>query len=112
MRPLSVCSVCSVVMLVLLVPSPAAAQAIPTPAAITTIREQDLKADLYAMADDSMRGREAGTLDEMRASIWVAEKLRSIGVKPMGEHGTYFQWFNMRRTRISTISSSVRIGGK
>ncbi len=83
-----------------------------TPAAIQVIREQDLRADLFAMAGDALRGREAGTLDEMRASMWTAEQLRKIGLAPMGEDGTYFQWFNMRRTRVSTIGSSVRIGGK
>lgn len=90
----------------------AQATTIPTPAAINTIREQDLRRDLFAMAGDATRGREAGTLDEMRASIWTAEQLRSIGVQPMGEDGTFFQWFNMRRTRVSTVGSSVRIGGK
>ena len=93
----------------------AAAQApssVSTPAAIQTIREQDLRTDLFAMAGDAMRGREAGTLDEMRASMWTADQLRKIGLNPLGEDGTYFQWFNVRRTRISTIGSSVRIGGK
>jgi len=83
-----------------------------TPTAINTIREQDLRTDLFAMAGDALRGREAGTLDEMRASMWTAEQLRHIGIEPMGENGTYFQWFNMRRTRVSTVGSSVRIGGK
>jgi hypothetical protein len=85
---------------------------VPTPAAIQTIREQDLRTDLFAMAGDATRGREAGTLDEMRASMWTAEQLRKIGLAPLGEDGTYFQWFNMRRTRVSTAGSSVRIGGK
>ena len=83
-----------------------------TPSAIQTIREQDLRRDLFAMAGDPLRGREAGTLDEMRASIWTAEQLRKTGLEPMGEEGTFFQWFNMRRTRLSTVASSVRIGGK
>lgn len=82
------------------------------PAAMAAIRETDLKRDLYAMAGDAMRGREAGTVDEMRASIWVAEQLRAIGVKPAGQDGSYFQWWNMRRTRISSVSSSVRVAGK
>jgi hypothetical protein len=85
---------------------------IPTPAAIQMIREQDLKTDLFAMAGDATRGREAGTLDEMRASMWTAEQLRAIGVQPLGEEGTYFQWFNMRRTRVSMAGSSIRIGGR
>ena len=75
------------------------------PAAMAAIREADLKRDLYAMAGDGMRGREAGTIDEMRASIWVAEQLRAIGVKPAGQDGSYFQWWNMLVTRVSTVSS-------
>jgi hypothetical protein len=63
------------------------------------------------MAGDGMRGREAGTVDEMRASMWVANEMRATGLKPLGEDGTYFQWWNMRRTRISTVSSSVAIDG-
>jgi Zn-dependent M28 family amino/carboxypeptidase len=82
------------------------------PAAIAFIREADLKRDMYALAGDAMRGREAGTIDEMRASMWVADEMRKIGVTPMGEDGTWFQWFNMRRTRISTGTSSVRVGGR
>ena len=84
----------------------------PPPAAMSAIREIDLKRDMYAMAGDAMRGREAGTLDEMRASMWVADQMRDIGLKPMGEDGTYFQWWNMRRLRISSLSSSVQVGGK
>jgi hypothetical protein len=67
---------------------------------------------MYALAGDAMRGREAGTLDEMRASMWLADQMRKIGLSPRGEDGTYFQWWNMRRTRISTGSSSVTIHGR
>jgi len=96
---------------ILLLPVVLGAQANP-PAAISAIREQDLKRDLYTMAGDAMRGREAGTLDEMRASGWVAEQMREIGLAPMGNDGTWFQWWNMRRTRISTGNSSVQVGGR
>jgi hypothetical protein len=82
------------------------------PAAISAIKEADLKRDLYAMAGESMRGREAGTLDELRASVWIADQFRAIGVAPKGEDGTYFQWWNMRRTRLSTVSSSVTLDGR
>jgi len=82
------------------------------PAAIAFIKEADLKRDMYSMAGDAMRGREAGSLDEMVASMWVAEEMRKIGVKPGAPDGSWFQWWNMRRTRISTINSSVKIGGR
>jgi hypothetical protein len=90
-----------------------AAQAIPRPpAAISAIRQADLERDLYVMAGDAMRGREAGTLDEMRASMWSADEFEKIGLQPLGDFGSWFQWFNMRRTRIGTPSSSVHLGGR
>jgi hypothetical protein len=82
------------------------------PAALSLIREADLKRDMYALAGDAMRGREAGTLDEMRASMWLAEQMRQIGLKPGGENGSWFQWWNMRRTRISTPNSAVTLAGR
>lgn len=87
--------------------------AIPSvPPAIAEIRQKDLERDLYTMAGDSMRGREAGTLDELRASIWLGEQMRKIGLVPKGDGGSWFQWWNMRRTRISDSATTVRIGGR
>ena len=82
------------------------------PAGFARIHEADLKRDMYAMAGDDMRGREAGTIDEMRASMWVAEEMRKSGVTPKGEDGGWFQWWNMRRNRVSSVSSSIKIDGK
>jgi hypothetical protein len=82
------------------------------PAAISAIRESDIRRDLFYLAGDSMRGREAGTIDEMHASMWLAEEMRKIGLTPKGDMGSWFQWWNMRRSRISTSSSSVAIGGR
>jgi len=56
-----------------------------------------------------MRGREAGTLDEMRATGWVAERAREAGLAPAGDDGTYFQWWSIRRTRLSE-NSRILIG--
>ena len=50
---------------------------IATPPAYNTIKEAEIKADMFAMAGDAMRGREGGTLDEMRASMWVADQFLS-----------------------------------
>ena len=94
-------------------PLHAQARTVPKPpAAISAIKERDIKRDLYALASDDMRGREAGTIDEMHASMWLAEEMRKIGLVPKGDMGSWFQWWNMRRTRVSTTSSSVSIGGR
>ncbi|MES2521837.1 MAG: M28 family peptidase [Gemmatimonadota bacterium] len=82
------------------------------PAAMALVKQADLKRDLYTMAGLDMRGREAGTLDEMRASVWTADQLRKIGVAPAHPDGSYFQWFNMRRTRVSVASTHIFIGGR
>ncbi len=79
---------------------------------MSSIRESDLKRDLFAMAAPGMRGREGGTLDEMRASIWVAEQYHKLGLEPAGDEGTWFQWFNIVRTRVSTTASRVTIAGQ
>ena len=95
-----------------LLSAPLAAQSsVRPPAAINAIREADLKRDLYALASDSMRGREAGTIDEMRASVWVADQMAKIGLRPLGDFGSWFQWWSIRRTRISSTSSSVKLNG-
>jgi len=78
---------------------------------ITRITEADIKRDLFALAGDEMRGREGGTLDEMTASVWVAERAREAGLQPAGDNGTYFQFFPLERFRVSP-SSIVTIGGK
>ncbi len=93
--------------------SPLAAQkSSEIPKAYSAIREADLKHDVTEMAGPSMRGREGGTVDELRASMWLADQYRAIGLKPMGEDGTYFQWFDMTRTRVSIAASRASIDGR
>ena len=78
---------------------------------IERIREAEIKADLFALAGDDTRGREGGTLDELTASAWIAERARAAGLQPAGDNGTYFQFFPLERFRMS-VSSSVALAGK
>ena len=99
------------VVVTLALPALAVAQRAPRadarPAAYTAVREVDLRRDVGEMAAPGMRGREGGTLDELRASIRVAERYRRIGLEPMGDDGTYFQWFDIVRTRVSATASRI-----
>lgn len=90
----------------------AAARNPEVPTALAAIREADLRRDVTELASPAMRGREGGTLDELRASMWVAEQYRRIGLTPMGDDGTWFQWLDMIRTRVSTAASRASIGGQ
>ncbi len=55
----------------------------------TTISSTELKRDLYAFADDSMRGREAGTPDAVRAATFIADRMARLGLEPEGDSGFY-----------------------
>jgi hypothetical protein len=76
-----------------------------------SITVDDLRNDVFALADDKFLGREAGTLDELRAAAWVAERARAAGLEPAGEDGSYFQFFPLRRTRVSD-GSVIEVGGQ
>lgn len=80
------------------------------PPALDAIKSTELKSDLFTLASDSMRGRRAGTLDELRAAAWVAQRAQEAGLKPAGDDGTYFQFFNLKR-RVVDSSSTVSING-
>lgn len=75
------------------------------PPGVDLIGVEGLRRDLTILAGDAMRGREAGTVDELRAAAWIAGRAREAGLEPAGENGTYFQFFPLRRTRLTEQSA-------
>ena len=76
---------------------------------VSALKETDLRKDMYELAADQFWGREAGTLDELKVSMWLADKAKEAGMKPAGDNGTFFQFFDMYRHQV-TPQSSLRIG--
>jgi len=70
----------------------------------------DLMTRLYAFADDSMQGREAGTEGSVRATRYLAAETRRIGLQPGGENGSFFQTVPMVNRAVDS-SSSLDVGG-
>ena len=65
----------------------------PTVPAITA---GDLMTRLYIFADDSMQGREAGTLAHIKGTDYIAAELkRHRGATPGGDKGTFYQDFGL-----------------
>lgn len=79
------------------------------PPALQSIRIEDLRKDMEDMTGDRFRGRGAGTLDELNAAVWQADKFREIGLLPAGDNGTYFQFFSLWRNRPAS-SSYLKVG--
>ena len=61
------------------------------PSTSAAISAQDLMTRLYVYADDSLQGREAGTVGHMKATAYIADQVRRLGLVPAGDNGTYFQ---------------------
>lgn len=76
---------------------------------VSAIKESDLKKDMYELAADQFWGREAGTLDELKVSMWLADKAKEAGMSPAGDHGTFFQFFDMYRHQVIP-QSTLTIG--
>jgi hypothetical protein len=68
----------------------------------SAITPADLMTRLYIFADDSMLGREAGTLGNVRATNYVAREMQHIGLRPAGDNGTYFQTVPIVISRIDS----------
>ena len=55
--------------------APALAAQPPRPPTPDAIKAADIRRDIDILGSDHFRNREAGTPDEMRASVWIANQL-------------------------------------
>jgi hypothetical protein len=74
----------------------------PTTAAITA---QDLMTRLYIFSDDSLQGRAAGSVGHNKGADYIAGELKKLGLKPMGENGTFFQSVPLVRRAVDGAST-------
>ena len=74
----------------------------PTVGAITAA---DLMTRVYQFADDSMMGRQTGTVYHDKGTDYIARELKRLGLKPAGDSGTYFQ-------RLPIVTRSLAAGTK
>lgn len=81
------------------------------PPALSAIKEKELERDLFILASDTMRGKRAGTLDELKAAAWIAQQAQKAGLQPAGDDGTYFQFFPLYRATVSE-ASKIDINGQ
>lgn len=61
------------------------------PATGAAITAGDLMTRLYIFADDSMLGRRAGDVGNLKGTAYIEREVRRLGLVPAGENGTFFQ---------------------
>lgn len=96
------------------VPAVSGAQSLPRkhkPAPTTSaITAADLMTRLYLFADDSMLGRDAGMMGDVKATDYIAREVRRLGLRPAGDSGGYFQTVPMVARRVDS-ASTMTVGG-
>ncbi len=75
-----------------------------TSAAITA---GELRTRLEIYADDSMLGRGTGTIGNRKATQYIADEFRKLGLEPAGDAGTYFQDIHPAATARFDASKSI-----
>src|SRR5437588_5897052 len=79
-------------------------------ATVPAITPGDLMTRLYIFADDSMQGREAGTIGNVKGTNYIAAEVKRMGLVPAGDNGTYFQTIPFK-TRSTDSTSVIAAGG-
>jgi len=60
-----------------------------------SIRQDDLRADLFFLAGDSLRGRLTDTEENRAAADYIRSRFERMGLKPAAPGGSYFQPYNL-----------------
>src|SRR6187549_4267616 len=60
-----------------------------------SIRQDDLRADLYFLAGDSLRGRLTDTEENRAAADFIRSRFERMGLKPAASGNSYFQPYNL-----------------
>jgi hypothetical protein len=85
--------------------------------ATDAIRADDILRDVSYLASDANMGRRTPFPNSPSpgfdsAATYVARRLRELGVKPMGDNGTFFQHYTVTRSTLDTTRVTGTIGGE
>jgi hypothetical protein len=83
--------------------APRVAPPVPVAAPSGAIGADELRRDLFAFAADSMRGRETGTDDAMRAARFLSARVERLGLEPAGD-SMYLQRVPLQRETFSAAT--------
>jgi len=72
------------------------------------ITKSEIMAHITYLADDALKGRQAGTAGEAKAANYIADYFSELGLIPAGDNGTYFQEFTIGSSPASPVSGSEK----
>tara|TARA_R110002072_G_scaffold163357_1_gene315870 strand:+ start:34085 stop:35566 length:1482 start_codon:yes stop_codon:yes gene_type:complete len=75
---------------------------------IETTKKNDIEAHIHFLSDDLLKGRETGTPENKIAASYLANTLRSYGVKQNPKSDNYYQEFQLKKvSKPSTLFLSI-----
>lgn len=78
---------------------------------VPEISEDDMYQMVSFLADDSLKGREAGSPEAAIAATYLADHFQFFGLEPAGTDGTYFQEFSLvKGVRETEEGSRIQTG--
>ncbi|MFM7496758.1 MAG: M28 family peptidase, partial [Bacteroidota bacterium] len=69
-----------------------------------------LRHDVGFLAHDSLLGRQTGSPSERKAAAYLAQEFESMGLKPAGDSGTWYQSFGITVRQEPNPNSTLRVG--
>ncbi len=82
-----------------------------TQTVISGITPESVLSHVRVLADDSLSGRRPGTPGELKAVSYLEERMRSYGLEPAGENGTFRQAVEILSQRLLPGSTTIVRGG-
>ncbi|HEX9962397.1 MAG TPA: M20/M25/M40 family metallo-hydrolase, partial [Pyrinomonadaceae bacterium] len=76
------------------------------------ITAQQMKNYLEFIASDELEGRDTPSRGLDIAALYIADHLKTWGIKPAGDGGTYFQKFPLRRVKIDAQSTRLSLNNQ
>ena len=76
-----------------------------------SIRQEDLRADLFFLAGDSLRGRLTDTEENRAAADFIRSRFERMGLKAAGPNGSYFQPYNLMTATLGDGATACEIAG-
>src|SRR5579864_2309835 len=72
-----------------------------------SIRQNDMRADLFFLAGDSLRGRLTDTEENRAAGDFIRSRFERMGLKGAGPAGSYFQPYNLMTASLGAPAENV-----
>ena len=71
------------------------------------IQPDDLKAGLFFLASDDLAGRSMSSIGDRVAADYIAAEFMRLGLKPVGDNGTYFQSMDVNTAEVDRTETKL-----